>query len=66
VFTSRFDTWWPRSHHPGEGDMAEFVLETHVGGRWFSRGVDGREGVGSDGGWEHLLEIFADVAAGGG
>ena len=45
VFTARFDTWWPRTHHPGEGEMAEFVLESHVGGRWYSRGTDGRAGV---------------------
>ena len=43
VFTARVDTWWPRTYHPGEGEMAEFVLESHVGGRWYSRGTDGRE-----------------------
>ena len=27
VFTTRFDTWWPRSHHIGSVDMAEAILE---------------------------------------
>jgi uncharacterized protein YndB with AHSA1/START domain len=43
VFTEGFDSWWPRSHHIGASDMAEGVLEAHLDGRWFERGVDGTE-----------------------
>ena len=43
VFTQGFDSWWPRSHHIGAADMAEGVLEQHLDGRWFERGVDGTE-----------------------
>jgi uncharacterized protein YndB with AHSA1/START domain len=43
VFTEGFDSWWPRSHHIGAADMAEGVLEPHLDGRWFERGVDGTE-----------------------
>ena len=41
VFTERFDTWWPRSHYNGPGELAEAVLEPRAGGRWYSRGTDG-------------------------
>jgi len=43
VFTTRFDTWWPRSHHIGAAEMAEAILDARVGGRWYERGVDGSE-----------------------
>jgi uncharacterized protein YndB with AHSA1/START domain len=43
VFTTRFDTWWPRSHHIGEAEMAEAILDPSAGGRWYERGVDGSE-----------------------
>ena len=43
VFTTRFDTWWPRSHHIAETDMAEARIEPEVGGRWYEVGVDGSE-----------------------
>ena len=43
VFTERFDTWWPRSHHIGKAEMREAILEARPGGRWFERGVDGSE-----------------------
>jgi uncharacterized protein YndB with AHSA1/START domain len=43
VFTTRFDTWWPRSHHIGAPDIAEAVLDQRAGGRWYERGVDGSE-----------------------
>jgi len=43
VFTTRLDTWWPRSHHIGGVEMAEAVIEPHAGGRWYERGVDGSE-----------------------
>src|SRR5580693_6367447 len=43
VFTTGFDSWWPRAHHVLDGDIAEVVLEGAVGGRWFERAVDGSE-----------------------
>jgi uncharacterized protein YndB with AHSA1/START domain len=43
VFVARFDIWWPHEYHIGASDVAEIVLEDHVGGRWYERGVDGRE-----------------------
>jgi uncharacterized protein YndB with AHSA1/START domain len=43
VFTASMDTWWPRQYHIGQAEMAEVVLEPHVGGRWYERGADGGE-----------------------
>jgi len=41
VFTEHFDTWWPRSHYNGTGELAQVVLEPKAGGRWYARGTDG-------------------------
>ena len=43
VFTTRFDSWWPRSHHIAEPEMREAVIEPREGGRWYEVGVDGSE-----------------------
>jgi uncharacterized protein YndB with AHSA1/START domain len=43
VFAEQFGTWWPREYSIGEADMADFVLEPRVGGRWYEVGVDGSE-----------------------
>jgi uncharacterized protein YndB with AHSA1/START domain len=43
VFTEGFATWWPRTHHIGEADLADAVLEQKLGGRWYEKGVDGSE-----------------------
>ena len=37
AFTARFDRWWPRSHHIGQAELAEPVLEPRQGGRWYER-----------------------------
>jgi len=50
VFTERFDTWWPRSHYTGTGELAEAILEPRAGGRWYARGTDG-----SDSEWGTVL-----------
>lgn len=42
LFTEGYNSWWI-GHHIGEADLAEVVLESRVGGRWFERGVDGAE-----------------------
>jgi hypothetical protein len=33
VFTGSFTSWWPHVFHIGRADVAEVVLEPHVGGR---------------------------------
>ena len=43
VFTARIGKWWPASHHIGAADMREAVIELRAGGRWYEKGVDGRE-----------------------
>jgi uncharacterized protein YndB with AHSA1/START domain len=43
AFTRSLDGWWPREYHIGEAEMAEAILEQREGGRWYERGVDGRE-----------------------
>ena len=43
TFTADFDRWWPRSHHIGDAELAEAVIEPREGGRWYERGVDGSE-----------------------
>ncbi len=43
TYTGAFDSWWPRQHHIGAGDLAEAVLEPKEGGRWYERTVDGAE-----------------------
>jgi uncharacterized protein YndB with AHSA1/START domain len=43
VFTDDIASWWGPDHHILEGELAEMVFETHVGGHVFDRGVDGRE-----------------------
>jgi uncharacterized protein YndB with AHSA1/START domain len=43
VFTAQLGTWWPKEFHIGAAEMADFVLEPKVGGRWYELGVDGKE-----------------------
>jgi uncharacterized protein YndB with AHSA1/START domain len=43
VFTTHFDSWWPRTHHIGKVDFEQAIIEPRVGGRWYERGVDGSE-----------------------
>ena len=44
VFTSGMTGWWPLdTHHIGEQDAAEVVVEARAGGRWFERAADGTE-----------------------
>ena len=43
VFTAGYDTWWPRTHHIGKSPMKEAIIETRVGGRCYTKQVDGSE-----------------------
>jgi uncharacterized protein YndB with AHSA1/START domain len=43
VFTTHFDSWWPREHKIGSGALREAIMEPRDGGRWFERGEDGGE-----------------------
>jgi uncharacterized protein YndB with AHSA1/START domain len=43
IFTAGLGTWWPKEFSIGEADMADFVVEPKVGGRWYELGVDGKE-----------------------
>lgn len=42
VFTERMGAWWPLAHYKiGRSDAVDAIIEPHVGGRWYERGVDG-------------------------
>ncbi len=43
TWTTRFGTWWPRSHTVSADPAVEVVLEPVVGGRIFERTPDGTE-----------------------
>ena len=43
LFTARMGEFWPPDHTIGTSPIADVVIEPHVGGRWFERGVDGSE-----------------------
>jgi hypothetical protein len=43
VFTEGFDSWWPRVQHRGKPPLKEFMLEPHLGGRWYEIYIDGSE-----------------------
>jgi uncharacterized protein YndB with AHSA1/START domain len=40
VFTAGFDSWWPRSHHIGEAELASAVIDPEAG-QWYELGTDG-------------------------
>lgn len=35
VFTASMGRWWPPSHHIGQGDLSEVIIEPRIGGRWY-------------------------------
>lgn len=43
LFTARMTEFWPKQHSIGNAEIAEVVVEPCRGGRWFERGIDGRE-----------------------
>lgn len=60
VFTAGFDTWWPRTHHTGEGELLEAVIEPHAGGRWYARTTVGEEEWGRVLVWDPPQRIVLD------
>jgi hypothetical protein len=45
VFTSGIDRWWPRDHSLGTSPVIESIIEPRLGGRWYTRHLDGSECV---------------------
>jgi len=43
IFTSDFDSWWPRSHHMGTAPMKKAIVEGRAGGRCYTEQTDGTE-----------------------
>ena len=44
LFTAGISRWWPRTTHTIlKAPLAEVIIEPHVGGRWYQKGVDGSE-----------------------
>ena len=43
MFTTRMTDFWPREHSIGASPLAEVVVESRDGGRWYERGQDGSE-----------------------
>jgi hypothetical protein len=41
VFSSKMDLWWPKTHHIGNSDMIEIVVEPYVSGSWYTKHTDG-------------------------
>ena len=60
VFTLGFDTWWPRTHHTGEGEVVEAFIEPRVGGRWGARTTLGEEAWGRVLVWDPPRRLVLD------
>lgn len=43
VFTAKFGSWWPKSHHISKVEMRDVFIDPRNGGRWYEVGVDGSE-----------------------
>jgi uncharacterized protein YndB with AHSA1/START domain len=43
VFTTGFDSWWPRSHSIGDSPLKTAVMEPKAHGRWYGRLENGTE-----------------------
>lgn len=60
VFTTKFDSWWPRTHHTGEGDLVEARVEPRAGGRWYAITTVGEEEWGRVLVWEPPSRVVLD------
>jgi uncharacterized protein YndB with AHSA1/START domain len=66
VFTSRMTDWWPKEHHIGSAPIEQIIIESHEGGRWYTRHEDGSEtSTGYVIAWEppHRLVITWQIGA---
>lgn len=43
LFTARMTDWWPKQHHIGSAPIEQIIIESHEGGRWYTRHEDGSE-----------------------
>jgi len=66
IFTGDSDSWWPHTHHIGKAPMTKVIIEDRRVGRCYTEHEDGSEancdmraGVGGEGGWGGLLQLFA-------
>jgi hypothetical protein len=60
VFTTGFDSWWPRSHHTGEGELRATFIEPFQGGRWHATTTVGEEEWGRVMVWDPPHRIVLD------
>ncbi len=44
VFVEQMETWWPASHHIGKAPFEAIFVEPRVGGRWYERDIEGKQG----------------------
>jgi uncharacterized protein YndB with AHSA1/START domain len=66
MFTERMTSWWPSTHHIGEADIEEVIIEGHEGGRWYTRHVDGSEtSTGYVASWEPPSRVVLTWQIGG-
>jgi uncharacterized protein YndB with AHSA1/START domain len=44
LFTHEMSRWWPATHSILKSPLKQYVVEPHVGGRWYAVGEDGSTG----------------------
>jgi uncharacterized protein YndB with AHSA1/START domain len=44
LFTHEMSRWWPPTHSTLKSPLKQYVVEPHVGGRWYAVGEDGSTG----------------------
>jgi len=44
LFTREMSRWWPATHSILKSPLKEYVIEPHVGGRWYAIAEDGSTG----------------------
>ena len=43
TYLENMGSWWPKSHHIGEADLQDVIIEKMPGGRWYEKDEDGKE-----------------------